>query len=159
MKSIPILDSIGAPLVASVFLILFYLQWQFPLRRQHFSLLRRLVRNFLLSAPSHAVMRFTMLPIPVTPANWAQTRHIGLLHWFQLPRWATAIAAFLLMDYAYWWWHWANHMVPFFWRFHNVHHTGEQFFAGGINFIAPCGATSLRIRSRSEWRPIAMKKS
>src|SRR5258705_13321229 len=29
---------------------------------------------------------------------------------------------FLLMDYAYWWWHWANHMVPLFWRFHNVHH-------------------------------------
>jgi len=27
------------------------------------------------------------------------------------------------MDYVYWWWHWANHMVPFFWRFHNVHHT------------------------------------
>ncbi|PYJ95520.1 MAG: hypothetical protein DME62_00235 [Verrucomicrobia bacterium] len=27
------------------------------------------------------------------------------------------------MDYAYWWWHWANHMVPLFWRFHNVHHT------------------------------------
>jgi sterol desaturase/sphingolipid hydroxylase (fatty acid hydroxylase superfamily) len=27
------------------------------------------------------------------------------------------------MDYAYWWWHWANHMVPIFWRFHNVHHT------------------------------------
>jgi sterol desaturase/sphingolipid hydroxylase (fatty acid hydroxylase superfamily) len=27
------------------------------------------------------------------------------------------------MDYAYWWWHWANHMVPVFWRFHNVHHT------------------------------------
>jgi sterol desaturase/sphingolipid hydroxylase (fatty acid hydroxylase superfamily) len=27
------------------------------------------------------------------------------------------------MDYAYWWWHWAMHMVPVFWRFHNVHHT------------------------------------
>jgi sterol desaturase/sphingolipid hydroxylase (fatty acid hydroxylase superfamily) len=33
------------------------------------------------------------------------------------------IATFLLMDYAYWWWHWANHMIPIFWRFHNVHHT------------------------------------
>lgn len=27
------------------------------------------------------------------------------------------------MDYAYWWWHWANHLIPFLWRFHNVHHT------------------------------------
>jgi sterol desaturase/sphingolipid hydroxylase (fatty acid hydroxylase superfamily) len=54
------------------------------------------------------------------------------------------------MDYAYWWWHWANHMVPFFWRFHNVHHTdldldvstaarfhfGEMIFSIGFLSVA-----------------------
>src|SRR5207237_1274944 len=45
------------------------------------------------------------------------------LNWLALPTWARAIVTFLLMDYAYWWWHWANHMIPLFWRFHNVHHT------------------------------------
>ena len=50
-------------------------------------------------------------------------QHVGLLNWLHLPTWAVVIATFLLMDYAYWWWHWAMHMVPFFWRFHNVHHT------------------------------------
>ena len=64
-----------------------------------------------------------MLPIPFAIAEWAQDRHIGLLHWITLPSWARAIATLLLMDYAYWWWHWVNHMVPLFWRFHNVHHT------------------------------------
>ena len=29
----------------------------------------------------------------------------------------------LLLDYAYWWWHRANHLIPFLWRFHNMHHT------------------------------------
>jgi sterol desaturase/sphingolipid hydroxylase (fatty acid hydroxylase superfamily) len=48
---------------------------------------------------------------------------VGLLNWIRLPEWLALLAGFVLLDYAYWWWHWANHMVPFFWRFHNVHHT------------------------------------
>jgi sterol desaturase/sphingolipid hydroxylase (fatty acid hydroxylase superfamily) len=54
------------------------------------------------------------------------------------------------MDYAYWWWHWVNHMVPLFWRFHNVHHTdldldvstaarfhfGEMLFSVGFLSLA-----------------------
>jgi sterol desaturase/sphingolipid hydroxylase (fatty acid hydroxylase superfamily) len=64
-----------------------------------------------------------MLPVPIATAMWAQDRHVGLLNWLSLPTLAVWIATFLLMDYAYWWWHWANHMIPLFWRFHNVHHT------------------------------------
>ncbi len=56
-------------------------------------------------------------------AVWAQRQHIGVLNWLPFPGWAAVVATFLLMDYAYWWWHWANHIVPVFWRFHNVHHT------------------------------------
>ena len=33
------------------------------------------------------------------------------------------IAGVLLYDYAYYWWHMLMHLTPFFWRFHNVHHT------------------------------------
>jgi len=54
---------------------------------------------------------------------WTESRHIGLLNWLGVTGWIAVIATFLLMDYAYWWWHWANHMIPLFWRFHNVHHT------------------------------------
>jgi len=45
------------------------------------------------------------------------------LNWLSLPTLAVWVATFLLMDYAYWWWHLANQMIPLFWRFHNVHHT------------------------------------
>src|SRR5207247_9361285 len=122
VPKIPLMDYVGRPLLASVFLALLWLQWRFPLRRQHFSVLRRLVRNFVLSIPGFAIVRFAMLPIPIAVAIWAQHRGIGLLNWLALPGWAAAIATFVLMDYAYLWWHWTNHMVPFFWRFHNVHH-------------------------------------
>src|SRR6266498_3454388 len=123
MQEIPLMDYVGRPLLACVFVALLWLQWRFPLRGQHFSMLHRLVRNFVLSIPGFAIVRLAMLPIPIAIAMWAKDRHIGLLTWLPLPGWAAVIATFLLMDYAYWWWHWANHMVPIFWRFHNVHHT------------------------------------
>src|SRR4051795_2326097 len=123
MTKIPLMDYVGNPLLTCLFVALLWLQWQFPLRRQHFSVLHRLVRNFVLSIPSFALVRLAMLPIPIAIAIWARERHVGLLNWFHVPAWVVAIATFLLMDYAYWWWHWAMHMVPLFWRFHNVHHT------------------------------------
>jgi sterol desaturase/sphingolipid hydroxylase (fatty acid hydroxylase superfamily) len=117
------MDYVSSPLLACVFLALLWLQWRFPLRRQHFSALHRLARNFVLSLPGFAIVRLATLPVPIALAVWAQGRRIGLLNLLGLPPWAAAIATFLLMDYAYWWWHWANHIVPLFWRFHNVHHT------------------------------------
>ena len=123
MPKIPLMDYVGRPLLACIFAVVLLLQWRFPLRRQHFSLLHRLVRNFVLSIPGFAIVRLVMLPIPFALAMWAQDRGIGLLNWLPLPGWVTVIATFLVMDYAYWWWHWAMHMVPFLWIFHNVHHT------------------------------------
>lgn len=32
------------------------------------------------------------------------------------------VATFLLLDLSFYYWHRANHMWPFLWRFHNVHH-------------------------------------
>jgi sterol desaturase/sphingolipid hydroxylase (fatty acid hydroxylase superfamily) len=150
MPKIPLMDYVGRPLLACVFLALLLLQWQFPLRRQHFSVFHRLVRNFVLSIPGFAIVRLAMLPIPIAIAMWARDRHIGLLNLFHVPGWVAVIATFLLMDYAYWWWHWAMHMVPLFWWFHNVHHTdldldvstaarfhfGEMIFSLGFLSVA-----------------------
>ncbi|PYJ22587.1 MAG: hypothetical protein DME99_05025, partial [Verrucomicrobia bacterium] len=116
VQKIPLMDYVGRPLLACVFVALLWLQWRFPLRRQHFSVLHRLVRNFVLSIPGFAIVRLAMLPIPIAVGMWAQDRHIGLLNWIPLTGWAAGVATFLLMDYAYWWWHWANHMIPLFWR-------------------------------------------
>ena len=146
MKLPPPFNFVGNPLLAVVVLVLLFLQWRFPLRRQHFGALRRLVRNYVVSIPGFLIVRFAMLPIPLAVAVWAQDRQLGLLNWLGLRGWIAAVAAFVLMDYAYWWWHWANHMVPLFWRFHNVHHTdldmdvttaarfhfGEMFFSVGF---------------------------
>jgi len=83
------MDYVGRPLLACMFLTLLWLQWRFPLRRQHFKMLPRLVRNFVLSIPGFAIVRLAMLPIPIAVAIWAQVRHIGLLNWLALPFWIT----------------------------------------------------------------------
>jgi len=114
MPEIPLMDYIGNPLLTCLFIVLLWLQWRFPLRRQHFKVLHRVVRNFVLSIPGFAIVRLAMLPIPIAIAIWARQQHVGLLNWIDLPIWAVVIATFLLMDYVYWWWHWAMHMVPFF---------------------------------------------
>ena len=88
MPEIPLMDYIGNPLLTCLFLALLWLQWRFPLRRQHFSVLHRLVRNFVLSIPGFAIVRLAMLPIPIAIAIWASDQHIGLLNWFHLPTWA-----------------------------------------------------------------------
>jgi len=123
MKLPPFLDSIVNPLLAAAVVALLLLQWRFPLRRQHFTLLRRLIRNYAVSIPGFVIVRLAMLPIPFAIAAWAHHRHVGLLNWLGLPKCIAAVMGFFILDYAYWWWHWTNHMIPFFWRFHNVHHT------------------------------------
>jgi hypothetical protein len=60
MPNIPLIDSIGNPLLACLFIVLLWLQWRFPLRRRYFSVLHRLVRNFVLSIPGFVVVRFAM---------------------------------------------------------------------------------------------------
>src|SRR6266436_2908692 len=92
MSKIPLMDYFGRPVLACLFLALLWLQWRFPLRRQHFSMLHRLVRNFVLSIPGFAVVRLAMLPIPFAVAIWAGERHIGLLNWLLLPGWAAFVA-------------------------------------------------------------------
>src|ERR1700730_18291303 len=98
MPKISLMDYVGRPLLGCLFLALFLLQWRFPLRRQHFSVLHRLVRNFVLSIPGFAIVRLAMLPIPIAVAIWAQERRIGLLKWLALSKRAAANRTVLLVD-------------------------------------------------------------
>src|SRR5439155_13003168 len=85
--------------------------------------LRRLVRNFVLSTAGYALVRLSLVPVPIALAWWAQQHGFGLLHWLHMPAACAVVAGALLMDWAYYWWHVATHRIPFLWRFHNVHHT------------------------------------
>src|SRR5712691_6916729 len=92
VPKLPLMDYVGRPLLGGIFVALLLLQWRFPLRRQHFSALHRLIRNVVLSLPGFAVVRLAMLPIPIAVAMWAQDRHVGLLNWLAPAGWVAGIA-------------------------------------------------------------------
>ena len=144
IKTTP-LDHYAAAFFTAVFLILLLVQWRFPLRRQHFSKVRRLLRNGLFSCPGFLLARISLIPFPLITALWAEQHHVGLFRLLPLPHWIAIVAGVLVMDYAYYWWHVGLHLVPFMWRFHNVHHsdldmdvsTAVRFHLGEVILSVP----------------------
>lgn len=149
IKDVPLLNHFAGPFFATVFFILLLVQWKFPLRRQTFSRLRRLARNGVFSVPGFALARVSLVPFPLMTAVWAAHHHFGLLRLLPAPRWLAVVAGVLLLDYAYYWWHVGLHLVPFLWRFHNVHHsdldmdvsTALRFHLGEVILSVPFRVT------------------
>jgi sterol desaturase/sphingolipid hydroxylase (fatty acid hydroxylase superfamily) len=81
---------------------------------------RRLVRNTGLFGINLLVGPLIVVPITV----WAEQFATGLRpRW--LSGWSGLALDLVLLDFWIYWWHRANHRIPFLWRFHQVHHFDE----------------------------------
>jgi len=105
-----------------LFCILFSIERWVPLRRARHALGRRLLVN--LSVSALAVITAGALVAPTIAATLPEVadRRFGLLHLVELPAAVQLAVGFVLMDLMFYYWHRANHKIPFLWRFHNVHH-------------------------------------
>jgi len=66
---------------------------------------------------------------------WIAENHIGFLNFFEMPFWMAALIASILFDAWLYVWHRLNHVIPFFWRFHQVHHSDlEMDFSTALRF-------------------------
>ena len=91
--------------------------------------------------------------------HWSSEKPFGLVHLTVLPAWAEFGLSFLLMDLAFYYWHLANHRVPFLWRFHNVHHidpdldvsTGFRFHFGEVAMSAAFRVVQVSLIGLSVW--------
>ena len=127
-----------------IFLSLLSLEHFFPLRNKTYSLIVRLFINASLSVISFMVVFFLVSPASKNAISWSSENNFGLLYLIKLPAVIEGLIAFLLMDLAFYYWHRANHKVPYLWRFHNVHHidpdldvsTSFRFHFGEITFSA-----------------------
>ena len=133
-----------------------------PLRRTVESKLRRAARNLSVGGVSLALMSLVQAPLLQPVASWIVRERIGLMQFVQWPRWIETLLAVVLLDYTLWWWHWANHRVPFFWRFHLVHHidrdmdasTALRFHFGELALSVPVRAIQMiliGVDSRTLW--------
>ncbi len=109
----------------------------FPAGRARF---RHGVRNVLLGVVNAAVTVVAFIGLWWWAAAWAERHQFGLLHSLPWPAWPEWMVAILLLDVWTYAWHRMNHRIPFFWRFHRVHHsdphmdvtTASRFHTGEI---------------------------
>lgn len=68
-------------------------------------------------------MNLALSPLIVLPITmFSSTLGSGLL---QTPGISTFVLSLVILDLYLYWWHRANHVIPFLWRFHQVHHLDQ----------------------------------
>ena len=113
----------------SVFLslLLAMLVWEVaaPARRFEVPRLTRWGANMGLVLIDTAILRFAvpLLAVGVATQGW------GLMNFWDVPVWIAGILGFLALELLVYWQHRMFHEIPFFWRFHRVHHCDTGFDA------------------------------
>ncbi|MEO7210307.1 MAG: sterol desaturase family protein [Chitinophagaceae bacterium] len=118
-----IFDTIGSIILISCFLLLFFLESKFQLRKRVQNRWKRIIINFSISIPSFILLRLLFIPLMVFLAYTNEQWHVGLNYFYTASPWLKAAVAFLLLDYSNYLWHIILHKMPLMWRFHLVHHT------------------------------------
>ncbi len=132
---LPFMDSTAFPILVSVFTVLALLEFFIVLRPWKRNRWKRWVHNGLIALIGLPAARLLLLPATVALAYYCGKEGIGLLNLIELPKWVEWMAGLIILDYAIYLWHRANHVFPFLWRFHNVHHIDlEMDISTGIRF-------------------------
>ncbi len=133
--SLPVLDGIGFYILVGVALLLFFLELSIPLRQWRFSKKKRYWHNVSLSLIGLPMARLLLLPITFIWAGFLKEVSFGLLNWINVPQWLAMLLGIVALDYGIYLWHRLNHISPFLWRFHNVHHLDlDMDISTGIRF-------------------------
>lgn len=120
--------------------VIWLLEGWFPLFTERRGRTRHALRNLTLGLTNAALTSLAFAGLTALAVHHAERAHIGLLRWLEATAWIETMLALLLLDGWMYLWHRANHLLPFFWRFHRVHHsdpmmdvtTATRFHVGEI---------------------------
>ncbi|HEX6268080.1 MAG TPA: sterol desaturase family protein [Burkholderiales bacterium] len=115
-------NAVAVAVLGAAYVSLFVLERALPLRRSKARLLSRLLVNVAISAAAFAAAVALVEPAAATMLGVTQQAGLGLMRLAGLSGALEFAVTFLLLDLSFYYWHVANHRVPFLWRFHNVHH-------------------------------------
>lgn len=116
----------NALILGCLFVILFICERWLPLRQPTQPQGRRLLVNLSVSALAIGAAAALVQPAAASTLDFVSSRGFGLLSWIELPAAVRFMTAFALLDLSFYYWHLANHKIPFLWRFHNVHHVDRD---------------------------------
>jgi sterol desaturase/sphingolipid hydroxylase (fatty acid hydroxylase superfamily) len=138
---------------------LFVVEQRQALRRHRRPLLGRLLVNAGISVTAFGAAGLLVRPTALAVMDWASDQPFGVVHLVPMSVAAQFVLSFLLMDLTFYWWHVANHRLPFLWRFHNVHHidpdldvsTAFRFHFGEVALSAAFRAAQVSAIGLSAW--------
>lgn len=101
---------------------------------------RHALRNLGIAALNILAVTIVFAGATIAVSEYAEQLNIGLAHWASLGTVSRFVVALLALDFWTYWWHRANHSIPFLWRFHRMHHsdpamdvsTATRFHAGEL---------------------------
>ncbi len=112
-----------------VLALLWTLETVIPFLQNRRQRLKHSMRNIAIGVFNTIILAILFAPVLVNLTAWTEINNLGLLHLVDLPVWATAVLAILLLDGWMYLWHRANHRIPILWRFHKVHHSDPDMDA------------------------------
>lgn len=87
----------------------------------------RWINNLGLVFFNNIMLRLVFPMAAIGVAATAQTNDWGVLNYYQLPVWLSAILAIVIMDLVIYVQHVMVHAIPLLWRLHRVHHADPDF--------------------------------
>lgn len=133
--ALPILDQYAPWVLGGLAVVLLVLEIYIPLRKRKHERWNRWRQNITLSLVGLPAARLLLLPITFMWAGYMAQQDFGFINWLPLPGWLQLLLSMLALDYGIYVWHRLNHVFPFLWRFHNVHHVDRDMdLSTGIRF-------------------------
>ncbi len=124
----PLDDLLLVKRAAPVLLLVFFWCWETwrPFFGQREGRWRHAAHNLAIALFNTVVLGLVFASLTMTVVGWAEDHHFGLLNAIGVSRPLRFLLALVLLDGWMYVWHRANHVIPFLWRFHRMHHSDRH---------------------------------
>lgn len=104
--------------------LLIFLTWELlaPYRHVTVSKLKRWIINLALTGFNNIILALLFAATVTQVCQYVSINRIGILNSIEMPFWQKTLITILILDFTLYIWHLLNHVVPFFWDLHRVHH-------------------------------------
>ncbi|MBL4743761.1 MAG: sterol desaturase family protein [Cycloclasticus sp.] len=110
-------------IVGTVLALLWVMEALYPMFKFKGGRLKHDASNIAMGVLNAVLAGFIFAGLVLSVTIWASDNNVGLLNWLEFGPVTEVLLGLLIFDCWQYWWHRINHLVPFFWRFHAVHHS------------------------------------
>jgi len=93
-----------------------------PYRYVTVSKLKRWIINLSLTGFNNIILSLLFAATIIQSCQYVSTNRIGILNSIEMPHWQKTLITVLILDFMLYIWHLLNHVIPFLWDLHRVHH-------------------------------------